>query len=123
MNYSEKGRQIIAANCKKVASRLMAFEAESKDLKEKVASFEQKVAGLEKDAEAMKLAMQLALSENDRREVEEKYASIRDKDLNVVKEAMNLGILSSDKSASLGDLCNAPGTDPERMFFKILTGN
>ena len=123
MDYSEKGRQVIAANCKKVASRLMALDAESKDLKEKVASLTKKVADLEKDAEARKLAEQITLSESDRAEVEEKLAYIKARDINVVKEAMNLGILSSDKSASLGDLCNAPGTDPERMFFKILTGN
>lgn len=123
MGYKELGRQAIAENCKKVASRLMAYKAESQELKDKLASFQKKVADLEKDAEAVKLAMQLALSVNDQKEVEEKLAYIKTKDINVVKEAMNLGILSSDKSASLGDLCENPNADPERMFFKILTSN
>ena len=123
---SKRARSIIAAKCKEASSRLMAYEAESRDLKQKVAAAGQKVAGLEKDAEALKIAMQLVLDDNTRREVEEKFAAIRTKDLNVVKEAMNLELSSFDKTASLGDLCDDPNglgsLDPARAFANVLMG-
>lgn len=118
----KQARKLIAAKCREASSRLMAYQAESKDLKQKVAAAGEKLASMEKDAEALKIAMELVLDEATRREVEEKYAAIKSKDLNVVREAMNLELLSSDKTASLGDVCDTPVGDPLRAFASVLLG-
>lgn len=113
-----------ARNLKEASSRLVAYEAESKSLKQKVAAAGKKVANLEKDAEALKLAMELALNQSEIDSVNEKFAAIRNKDLKVVKEAINLELTSLDKTASLGDLCEdssgVGALDPVRAFAKVI---
>ncbi len=110
-------------NLKEASSCIKKFEAESKSLKESVAQANEKIARMDKEAEAMKLAMDLVLDDNLIDEVMNKFATLMTKDLSVVKEAMNLDLV---KQASLGDVYDesekAAATDPVKAFMAVLKG-
>lgn len=111
-------------NLKEASSCIRKFEAESKDLKEKIARSGEDIARLNKEAEALKIAMELTLDDVMIQEVMDKFATLKTKDLNVVKEAMSLDL--TKKTASIGDLYEektASTADPIKAFMSILSKN
>ncbi|MBP5594679.1 MAG: hypothetical protein J6Y02_04795 [Pseudobutyrivibrio sp.] len=111
-------------NLKEASSCIRKFEAESKTLKDDLAKANEKIASREKDAEALKLAMQLILDDKSIQDVMEKFAILKEKDLKVVKEAMELDLT---KMASLGEVCDrdseTASMDPVKAFMSVLRQN
>jgi len=107
---------------KEASACIKKFEAESATLKEKVAKSTAEVAKLNKEAEALKIAMELTLDDQTLSEVMDKFASIKEKDLNVVKEAMDLDL--SKKTANIGALkeddSRTSTIDPVKAFLNVL---
>lgn len=119
-------KDVVVRSLKEASACIKQFEAESISLKEKVAKSDQKLASLTKEAEALKIAMELVLDESTLAEVNEKFASIKTKDLAVVREAMDLDL--TKKVASMGELynegkANLDLNDPLQAFYSILAGN
>ena len=111
-------------NIKEASSCIKKFEAESKTLKDELAKANEKIASRDKDAEALKLAMQLSLDDKSIQDVMDKFAILKEKDLKVVKEAMELDLT---KMASLGEVCDrdseTASMDPVRAFMSVLRQN
>ena len=109
-------------NLKEASSCLKKYEAESIVLKEKVAKADQALAQLNKEAEALKIAMDLVLDEASKQEVMDKFATLKGEDLTVVKKAMELDL--TRKTASLGDVYDdssrTTASDPVRAFMAVL---
>lgn len=119
-------KELVVRSLKEASACIKRFEAESTTLKEKVAKVDQENGSLKKEAEALKIAMELVLDESTLAEVNEKFAAIKGKDLAVVREAMDLDL--TKKVASLGELYSetTPGPDmnnPLHAFYSILAGN
>ena len=111
-------------NIKEASSCIKKFEAESKTLKDELAKANEKIASRDKDAEALKLAMQLSLDDKSIQDVMDKFAILKEKDLKVVKEAMELDLT---KMASLGEVCDRDSEtapmDPVKAFMSVLRQN
>jgi hypothetical protein len=112
-------------NILKTASAcLREFESERKIIEEKLAKSNEEVATKAKEAEALKIAMELVLDESTLKEVQEKAAALNKEDLTLVKKAMELDL--SKKIASLGEVAETPEskgyTDPVHGFISILRG-
>lgn len=120
-------RKQISQSLKEASSCIRKFEAESKTLKEKLAKSQETTSDLQKEAEALKIAMELILDEATLAEVNEKVAVLKTKDLKVVKEALELDL--TKKTAGIGELYDSSGdaridmSDPTQAFMAILKGN
>ena len=119
-------KEIVNRSLKEASACIRKFEAESKALKAKVAQADNRVAELEKEAEATKIAFDMVLDESTKAELEDKIALLKTKDLGVVKAALELDITT--KSASLGDLSDSDATEsspksPLQAFMAVLSGN
>ena len=111
----------IINNLKEDYSCLKKYEAESKELKEKVAKADSAIAQLNKEAEALKIAMDMVLDEVAKKEVFDKFATLKNEDLTVVKKALDLDL--TKKTASLGDLYDSDTrvsvSDPVKAFMSV----
>lgn len=110
-----------ALRLKEASQQLKGYEAESQQLKAKLAQIEEENAALKKQSEAMKIAMQLVLDASTMQELTDKSASLETENLEVVKAAINLGLDS--KTASLGKVSNRNNSaqkSPEQMFLEVL---
>ena len=117
-------KEIIVRSLKEASACLKRFEAESVTLKDKVAKYKDENSALKKEAEALKIALELILDEQTLSDVNDKVALLKDKNLTVVREAMELDL--TKKSASLGKLSDesiSDNTDPLHAFYSILAGN
>lgn len=118
-------KELIVRSLKEASACIRQFEAESMTLKEKVAESGKASDQLKKEAEALKIAMELVLDEGTMQEVMDKFATIRGKDLSVVREAMDLDL--TKKASAMGDLYEADSRsktmDPVQAFYAILAGN
>ena len=114
-------RAEIINNLKEASSCLKKYEAESKELKEKVAKADSAIAQLNKEAEALKIAMEMVLDDVAKKEVFDKFATWKNEDLTVVKKALELDL--TKKTASLGDLYDSDTrvsvSDPVKAFMSV----
>lgn len=118
-------KEIIIRSLKEASACIKRFEAESKELKEKVAKSGETVQTLNKEAEALKIAMELVLDEQTLEDINEKVALLKGKDLTVVREAMELDL--TKKAGLIGEVYDGANgvdtTDPLHAFYSILVGN
>lgn len=120
-------KELMIRSLKEASACIKGFEAESSVLKEKVAKVDKENNDLKKEAEALKIAMELVLDESTLAEVNEKFATIKSKDLAVVREAMDLDL--TKKVASMGEVYSGAGksgidmNDPLQAFYSVLAGN
>ncbi len=120
-------RKVITQSLKEASACIRKFESESKSLKEKVAASTETITSLRKEAEALKIAMELVLDEGTMSDITDKVATLQTKDLTVVREAMSLDL--TRKTASMGDLYDSSGdstldmNNPVHAFLSVLKGN
>lgn len=120
-------KNVIVQSLKEASACIREFESESKTLKAKVAKVTKSNEELTKEAEALKMAMELVLDSSTIAEINEKLAMLKTKDLRVVREAMDLDF--SKTAASIGELYDESGdskiemSNPTHAFYSILKGN
>lgn len=120
-------KKTIVKSLKEASACIRKFESESKTLTDKLAKVDEEKQTLTKEAEALKLAMEMVLDVNTLNEISEKVALLKTKDLKVVREAMDLDL--SKTAASIGELYDESGdsgvktNDPIKAFYSILKGN
>lgn len=110
---------------KKASELCRQFDAESRQLKAKIAELESKLDEQVKEAKVHDLALKLTLDDDTVKDITEKMAHLRSRNLDVVEEAIELGM--TDKIASLGDVHDSDEdvTDlsPEVQFLRALQGS